>query len=363
MQLRILLTVAVIAVMASLPTAQSSRSRPLAVLEKAGRLEFPAETDSNSPAFWRLRNGITTLNVLNSTGTPVLSSGKNMDELEVVRTAGMEQAPPGGWWMEAVVPDFRQVLYGYYHNEQPDVCPGNPRSAPRIGAARSFDGGRTWTNLGFIIEAPEGSTQCQTSNKYFVGGVGDCSAVLDADRQWLYIFFTAYPHDVAGQGVAVARMRWSDRDAPAGRVAIWSEGIWRYPAETDSGTLAYDAAKPVFPTVGSFHAREVDGFWGPSVHWNTFLKQYVMLLNRARDASFAQEGIYISSAASLDAPSAWSAPRQILEGGRWYPQVMGLDDGAGSDRLAGERARLYISGVSEYEIVFQRPDEVAVPRH
>ena len=46
----------------------------------------------------------------------LLSSGKDLDELAVVRAAGMEGAPPGGWWMEAVVPDYRQVLYGYYHN-------------------------------------------------------------------------------------------------------------------------------------------------------------------------------------------------------------------------------------------------------
>jgi hypothetical protein len=342
--------------------AQSPRQRALAILEPAKRLSFPAEVDSNSPAFWRLRNGVITFQVLNSTGAPVLSSGKELNDLTVVRPAAMNGAPAGGWWMEAVVPDYRQVLYGYYHNEQPDVCPGRSKSAPRIGAAKSYDGGRSWIDLGFILQAPGGSTQCETANRYFVGGVGDCSAVLDEDRQWLYIFFSAYPRDIERQGVGVARVRWSDRDAPAGRVAVWNDGIWRYPALDEDGKLAYDPAKPIFRTVRSFHERNADGFWGPSVHWNTFLKHYVMLLNHARDGEFAQEGIYISSTQSLDDPTTWSAPQRILAGGRWYPQVIGLDAGSGSDRLAGERARLYVSGVSEYEIRFQRPDDVAVPR-
>jgi hypothetical protein len=351
----------IVPTVAALAMAQAPRARPLAVLESAPRLAFPAETDSNSPAFWRLRNGVTTLNVLNSTGAPTLSSGRDLNDLAVVRASGMEGAQAGGWWMEAVVPDYRQVLYGYYHNEQPNVCPGSSKSAPRIGAAKSYDGGRSWIDLGFIIEAASGSAWCQSANKYFVGGVGDCSAVLDADRQWLYIFFSAYPRDVEGQGVAVARMRWSDRDSPAGSVAIWNHGVWQYP-RTEDGTIVYEPATPVFRTASSFHARNTDGFWGPSVHWNTFLKQYVMLLNRARDGDFAQEGIYLSTSTSLDDPASWSAPLRILSGGRWYPQVIGMEAGSGSDRLAGERARLFVSGVSQHEIVFQQQGVGAVPR-
>jgi hypothetical protein len=186
--------------------------------------------------------------------------------------------------------------------------------------------------------------------------------VLDQDRQWLYIFFSAYPRDIEGQGVAVARIRWSDRDAPAGRVAVWTDGAWRYPVPTDDERVAYEAARPIFRTEGSFHARTVDGFWGPSVHWNTFLQQYVMLLNRARDVDFAQEGIYISSNTSPGDPTKWTAPQRLLAGGKWYPQVVGIEPGSGSDRLAGERARLFVGGVSAYEIVFRRPAQVAMPR-
>ena len=351
-----------LAAIASVSMAQTPRQRTLAVLEPATRLSFPAVVDSNTPAFWRTRAGVTTLNVLNSTGAPVLSSGKDLQTMAALGNSTINRAVIGGWWMEAVVPDFRQVLYGYYHNEQPDVCARDPRSAPRIGAAKSFDGGRSWIDLGFILEAPAGSTECQSTNRYFVGGVGDCSAILDADRQWLYIFFSAYPRDVAKQGVGVARLRWSDRDAPAGRVSVWDDGIWRYPRPADGGTLAYDAAAPIFRAARSFHTKSVDAFWGPSVHWNTFLKQYVMLLNRAYDREFSQEGIYISSSPSLDEPAKWSPPQRLMSGGRWYPQVIGLEGESGTDKLAGERARLFVSGTSTHEIVFQKQQDAAVPR-
>ena len=40
-------------------------------------------------------------------------------------------------------------------------------------------------------------------------------------------------------------------------------------------------------------------FWGPAIHWNTYLEQYVMLLNRAKDDQFGQEGIYVSFSPTL----------------------------------------------------------------
>ena len=127
--------------------------------------------------------------------------------------------------------------------------------------------------------------------------------------------------------------------------------------------LSYPAAEPFLAAGGSWHGRTgVDAFWGPSLHWNTFLNRYVMLLNRARDGTFSQEGIYITHATTLDTPSSWAAPLRLLAGGRTYPQIIGLEPGSGTDRLAGERARLFLGGASEYAITFQLPDSVAAPR-
>ena len=96
----------------------------------------------------------------------------------------------------------------------------------------------------------------------------------------------------------------------------------------------------------------VDAFWGPSVHWNTYLQQYVMLLNRAMDDNFKQEGIYVSFTPMLGDPRLWSPPVKILNGGKWYPQVIGTQDAAGTDKVAGEWARFFMSGSSQYLVHF-----------
>jgi hypothetical protein len=77
-----------------------------------------------------------------------------------------------------------------------------------------------------------------------------------------------------------------------------------------------------------------------------------MLLNRTRDESFTNEGTYISFAAALDDPAAWSAPQRIMSGGGWYPQVAGLEPGGGSDKETGSRARFLVTGRSTRYIEF-----------
>jgi hypothetical protein len=96
----------------------------------------------------------------------------------------------------------------------------------------------------------------------------------------------------------------------------------------------------------------VDAFWGPAVHWNVYLERYVMLLNRAKDTNWKQEGIYVSFNRRLDDPAGWSQPVKVLSGGRWYPQVMGIEAGTGTDKVAGRSARFFMAGTSEHLIQF-----------
>ena len=49
------------------------------------------------------------------------------------------------------------------------------------------------------------------------------------------------------------------------------------------------------------------------MHWNTALEQYVMLLNRAKDENYTQEGIYVSYAPRLDDPSLWTRAAEAAE--------------------------------------------------
>jgi hypothetical protein len=79
-----------------------------------------------------------------------------------------------------------------------------------------------------------------------------------------------------------------------------------------------------------------------------------MLLNRAKNTRYDQEGIYVSFAPRLDDPRLWSSPVKILNGGNWYPQVMSEDDGVGTDKVAGEWARFFMAGTSQYLIHFTK---------
>jgi hypothetical protein len=329
-------------------------------LSAAPRLRLTGDVDSNSPAIWQRVTGLNRLLVFTSfNGQPNLASGSQLDRLGVARPVVVDPWPGEGVWMEAVIADVDGTLYGYYHNENvATMCPGSDKVIPRIGAARSDDQGLTWRPLGLILEAPRGSFDCKTNDMYFVGGVGDFSVQLDPNSQDLYIFFSQYVRNSRSQGVGIARLAWADRDAPSGKVMVYSSGVWLpargFPLASGAMRWFYPSAGPIFPAVEPWNDddTEVDAFWGPSVHWNVYLERYVMLLNRAKDTNWSQEGIYISFNRRLDDPAGWSAPVKILNGGRWYPQVIGTDVGTGTDKVAGRTARFFMSGTSEHMIQF-----------
>lgn len=200
--------------------------------------------------------------------------------------------------MEAILQDVDGAWYGCYHNEIPAVmCRGTDKVSPRIGAARSRDRGATWELLGVVLEAPPRTYDCNTENACFVGGVGDFSVQLDHQFQDLFFFYSLHLRSPSAQGVGLARLAWADRDAPNGKIAIWRDGAWvpARPVGREQQRWIYPAATPIFPAAESWHNddRTVDAFWGPSVHWNTYLSRYVMLLSRAKDVACRTEGIYI----------------------------------------------------------------------
>lgn len=335
--------------------AEAARA-PRVELVATQKMQLTGEVDSNSPATWDRVNGRQTLFVMTSmSGMPSTAAGRELQTLGKPTPAVIDPWPGGGIWMEAVIADEDGTWYGYYHNEIPArVCGNAQKVIPRMGAARSTDRGRTWEPLGVILEAPPRSYDCTTRNTYFVGGVGDFSVQLGRDSRDLYFFYSTYLRTERLQGVAVGRLAWADRDAPSGKMMLWRDGIW---VAVNALTLSdgmqrfiYPAAAPIFPAKDSWHDEDsiVDAFWGPSVHWNTYLQQYVMLLNHAKDDNFAQEGIYVSFAPRIDDPGLWSAPVKILDGGKWYPQIIGMQDGEGTDKVAGEWPRFFMSGTSQY---------------
>ena len=343
------------------------RSVPRTTLTAASTVYLPGAVDSNSPVMWDLEDGRRTMFVMTSSdGVPRIASGPSVDRMSVASDVAMTPHPGYGVWMEAVVFDDVETWYGFYHNEWPALrCGREDRMVSRIGAARSTDRGRTWQDLGAVIQSPQSATACWSQNRYIIGGVGDLSVMLDEDKQYLYFFYSQYHNQAQAQGVAVARMQWADRDRPAGRLELWREGIWEPDAgrrefqQTIPGSMrrrlewTYPAATPLVAPSYAWHDADdrVDAFWGPSVHWNTELEQYVMLLNRSKDESYGQEGIYVSYAPRLDNPALWTPPVKVLNGGRWYPQVVGSGNG-GTDKQAGASARFFTSGRSDWVINF-----------
>lgn len=340
------------ALASDLPTVRLSDAPPLSFRgANSASPDQPGDTDCNSPLHW---DG-PTLYLFNSAGHPWRSSGPDPFHLDqsYLRTEYDNQAH-GGRWIECTWRAEDGMLYGWYHFEPAGLCPGKSLTAPRIGAVRSRDNGAHWQDLGIVLESPPNTLNCDTKNFYFGGGNGDFSAMLDRQQQWLYLLISTYAGDVSQQGVCVARMRWSDRDQPVGRVWKWQRGDWRSPG-------VGGAVTPIFPTAIDWHRADADSFWGPSIHWNWHLNQYVVLLNRASDGNWSQEGVYATFNGDLADPARWSPPVKILGGlgaDRWYPQVVGLDkERQETDKLAGRVARLFVRGRSVWEITFLRPGE------
>lgn len=340
-----------------------------ALLAPAPVVFLPGTVDSNSPVMWDLEDGQRKMFVMTShSGVPSVATGLAVDRMSPAAAVTIDPHPGYGVWMEAVVSDDVETWYGFYHNEWPaSRCGRDDRAIAKIGAAKSVDRGRTWQDLGIVMQARQSATACNSTNKYIIGGVGDLSVMLDANKRWLYMFYSQYSRGTDGQGVAVARMAWADRDRPAGRMAIWRENIWENSrrrevvpglpgVERRMLEWTYLSATPLVMPTQAWHDGDdkVDAFWGPSVHWNTAIEQYVMLLNRAKDENYGMEGIYVSFAPRLDDPSLWTTPQKILNGGRWYPQVVGATPGTGTDKLAGASARFFMSGKSEWTINFTK---------
>ncbi len=342
---------------------------PKATLALNYSIALPGNVDSNSPAVWDLDGGVRKLFVMTSTGgAPHVANGSWIGGLGPAKDVAFTSDPGSGVWMESVVADEAGTWYGYYHAEQPAVvCGRADRFVPRIGAARSLDQGKTWDNLGIILEASPDTVACDSPNRYVIGGVGDLSVALNADNTDLYIFFSQYEKEQSVQGVAVARLLWANRDHPVGRVTVWTDGVWQAsrfshrPVIDISGKLRrvwreYPEGTPIWPTNLAWHDADgkADAFWGPSVHWNESLQMYVMLLNRTKDENYTQEGIYVSFASDLTDPATWSAPQKLMSGGKWYPQVIGLQKEIGTDKLADGPARLFLGGHSDYLITFSK---------
>ena len=337
--------------------AQGEPAAPRFTLLPAAELRFPGApplfvTDCNSPAHWVGE----TLYIFNSWGHPWRMQGPGLEQMSRADfKVEYNNTANGGRWMEATL-QKGETLYGWYHLEpnSGEVCPKTNRTAPEIGALRSKDNGATWEDLGVVLKAPAGDLRCDTPNNYFAGGHGDFSVIEDRAGEFVYFLYDNYGGPAEQQGVSIARMASADLDAPLGKVWKRSETGWTEPGLEGVG-------KPIFPVGRDWHDVKPDAFWGPSVHWNTHLEQYVIMMNRAIDPLWGQEGYYITGIRDFEDPEGWSTPERLAitpEGPihmQFYPQLFGVNAAAKeTDKLAGEKTRLFIAGVSRWVVRFER---------
>jgi hypothetical protein len=229
-----------------------------------------------------------------------------------------------------------------------------------------LDNGQNWLNLGFVLAADPASICCETKSPWDAGGEGDFSVILDRQKEYFYIFFSSYVKDFKEQGVGVARLPYADRDNPVGKALKWYKGRFSEPGIGGHFT-------PIFPAKVEWHGGNADLFWGPAIHWNSYLNTYVILLNHARDSKMTQEGIYITYNSDLANPNGWNEPLKILSRDEimkairglptdvsigWYPQVIGTSKGE-TDKLCGRSGRFFMKGLSRLEIVFLKPGEAS----
>ena len=315
-------------------------------VKDAPRLVMPGEVDSNSPAFWRDGR----LNLINSTGNgPALSRGRNQYRLSEPKLSTINRQRAWPAWIEAVWVDPSGTILGWYHQEEEYACGKQRPAMPRIGAVFSYDGGQTFWDQGVILLSAD-PVDCSSQNGYFSGGHGDFSVVLDREQKFFYFLFTNYGGPVETQGVVIARMAFESRFHPSNAVWKYHLGSWNQPGVGGRTT-------PIFRSNVSWQREDTDSFWGPSIHWNTYLETFVVLMNRSCcHTGFPQEGVYASFNPDLSDPEGWRAPEKILEGVSWYPQVLGIGPEE-TDSTAGKRARLYVYGESRWRLVFHKSGE------
>jgi hypothetical protein len=323
------------------------------------------EIDSNSPAHW---DG-DTLYLFNSFLHPWRSSGPDLTHLGSSISTQLGQIDDRLWiWIESTWKDDDGTLYGAYHYEPDNLCIANDHlpTAPKISWIRSLDNGQSWSDLGFVLAADPANIRCDTKSPWDAGGEGDFSVILDRKKEYFYFFFSSYVKDFKEQGVGVARMRYADRDNPLGKAWKWYNGQFSEPGVGGHIT-------PIFPAKIDWHKSNADIFWGPAIHWNTYLNTYVILLNHAIDSKMTQEGIYATFNSDLANPKGWNEPQRILDrteimkairgfradqSNGWYPEVIGTSKGE-TDKLCGRTGRFFMKGMSRLEIVFLKPGEKA----
>jgi hypothetical protein len=222
----------------------------------------------------------------------------------------------------------------------------------------SEDDGYTWEDLGLILTPRDGTVSCDTDHPVTDGGIGDFSVILDNNTDsgdhYLYFIFSSYGGSLEEQGISFARMLWTERDQPLDPVSGDSAAL-KWDGNAWEGAGIGGASIAIFhdDLQVSWTSINNNGYWGPSVHWNTDLKKFIVVMSRSIGGNYESGGIYMTYTTALDDPTSWARPKLIIsENQGWYPQVIGDPSIKGTDKLSGSSARYFDQGKSDSLIVF-----------
>jgi hypothetical protein len=212
-------------------------------------------------------------------------------------------------------------LIGFYHAEDYSFGTNNHSfvSWKSIASCYSTNNGAQWIKRGQILSAPGIKPEVPTW-----GGVGDFCVVRDeAQSRWVCIFTGIVDQDI-WMSVAIST-------DPEGKPGTW---------------LKYRNGKFEEPGLGGNFDRlpGFEAFRGavqnPAVHWNSFLKRYIMVMQTnghiPEGSDVIDTSVYLSESTDL---VHWTKPRilvQALPNERmWYPTVLDR-----TDLQAGQEAYL-----------------------
>lgn len=309
--------------------------------------------DGNSPVLVEPRGTLVFFSDYEPMGHTLRRLGRleNLGLPEPVRFRN-DPSPQVGKWIEAIWRASDGRLYGWFHAEE--RAKGSRLFVPCISEAVSDDDGLSWSLRGELFRSPADQIDTGFLNGFFAGGYGDLSVLPDRNGRHLYMGFTSFLADETLQGIVFARLPAPRPEDPRAGLEIWRDGRWQPAGPPPS---------PLWPIRRGWRHPDPDGFWGPALHFNRALDCFVMLLNRTANGSgnLVQEGTYVSTNQDLADPSGWSVPKKLVQGGAWYPQVIGESPGDGDTR-AGAQARFFLGGFSAWAISFSRTDAVADDR-
>nr|MCU0409180.1 hypothetical protein [Bacteroidales bacterium] len=369
--------------------SQDKDFNPSFRLIPADRIEFNSFVDCNMAAAWigdtfRIFPGKYGEDPLWGDAAHLMfADGMNADEAFRSDTSEFKapmmppNVPPGqdglhgAVWFETVYQDpldaSGKTLYAVYHNENyPSTLPydsltgkgyrninwpqglqgpSSPAAVCRIGIMKSVDGGRSWDNRGIFIEDldPRLILKPHNTSETFAGGVGDPCAIASGDH--LYLFYGEYGYpgvydeetysrdtEWSGQCISVARIALADLDNPEGKALRWDGKAFSVPYDGIGKPVESlmipreEGGGPASSPGGGFH-------WGPSVHWNTYLNCWVMLMGKVVGTSWKGSQVFISFNFNPDfsdpeKSQEWTSPVLLYEKPGyilWYPSLQPMN--------------------------------------